>query len=550
MCIKQELVMSAELRKNNIEKFESECFDTLIIGGGINGAVSAAALSAKGARVALVERSDFSSCSSSNSSNLAWGGIKYLESGELMLVNKLCRSRNHLMRYYPSSVKEIRFFTTIKKGFRMPAFFVFFGAVFYWFMGACFTKAPRYLSIGRIKEEEPVINTDGVAGGLEYSDCYLPDNDSRFVFRFIRKAMETGCVSANYVEAKGSVFKNGEWETQVEDRKSGSVYTIRSKSIVNACGPFVDQYNTLIHRKTNHRHVFSKGVHLIVDRIVDHEKILAFFASDGRLFFVIPMGPKTCIGTTDTPVDNPVAKVTDDDRHFILDNANRLLNLEKKLIFDDIVAERCGVRPLAIEVGDDGEADWVRLSRKHAIDVDETEKFISIFGGKLTDCVNVGEEVVEILEDIGFNFYEKSNMTNRWYGEPSSQLKSEFLRKASQLNIDAKVNTLSGEPLSERIWRRYGELANQLLDKIQHDPRALDKPIEEIEYTRCELELMAQSEMIINLEDFLRRRSKVSLVLKKEFLLAHSGLEELSVILFKDFAKEKLKEYRQKTPLK
>ncbi len=537
--------MSAELRQKNLNQFESECFDTLIIGGGINGAVSAAAASAKGARVALVERSDFSSCSSSNSSNLAWGGIKYLENGELMLVSKLCRSRNHLMRHYPSSVKEIRFFTTIKKGFRMPTFFVFLGSVFYWLMGACFTKAPRYLSLRRIKNEEPVINTEGVAGGLEYSDCYLPDNDSRFVFRFIRKAMEKGCVAANYVEAKKSVFDNGVWITQVEDRKSGDVFAIRSKSIVNACGPFVDQYNAINGRETSHQHVFSKGVHLIVDKITNHERILAFFASDGRLFFVIPMGPKTCIGTTDTPVENPISKVTEEDRQFILGNANHLLNLKKELTVNDIVSERCGVRPLAIELGDDGEADWIHLSRKHAIDVDKKENFISIFGGKLTDCVNVGEEVVSILKEMNLDvpFDDDAAL---WYGEPSAALKKSFMSLASEYNIDSRVDTLSGEPLSERIWRRYGELANGLLEKIKNDPKALEKPIEEIEYTRCELELMAETEMIITLDDFLRRRSKVSLVLKKETLMSNSGLEELCTILFGEKANEKYEEYRQK----
>ena len=103
------------LRKSNIQKLPQKTFDVLIIGGGINGAVSAAALAAKGAKVALIDKGDFAGFTSSNSSNLAWGGIKYLESHEYGLVNKLCKSRNHLMRSYPSTVKEIRFFTSIQK---------------------------------------------------------------------------------------------------------------------------------------------------------------------------------------------------------------------------------------------------------------------------------------------------------------------------------------------------------------------------------------------------------------------------------------------------
>src|SRR5690606_6048180 len=101
--------------------------DVLILGGGINGAVAAAALAGKGVKVGLIDRNDFASGASSNSSNLAWGGIKYLESGELLLVSKLCRSRNHLMRHYPSSVREIRFFTAVRRGFRMPPFFIYLG---------------------------------------------------------------------------------------------------------------------------------------------------------------------------------------------------------------------------------------------------------------------------------------------------------------------------------------------------------------------------------------------------------------------------------------
>ena len=113
----------SQLRDNNIKKLPQDVYDVLIIGGGINGAVSAAALAAKGAKVALIDKGDFAGFTSSNSSNLAWGGIKYLEGHEYNLVNKLCKSRNHLMRSYPSTVKEIRFFTSIQKGFRFPALF-------------------------------------------------------------------------------------------------------------------------------------------------------------------------------------------------------------------------------------------------------------------------------------------------------------------------------------------------------------------------------------------------------------------------------------------
>lgn len=534
------------LRSENIDKLAKDEFDVLILGGGINGAVAAAALAAKGVRVGLVDKQDFSSGSSSNSSNLAWGGIKYLESGEFLLVNKLCRSRNHLMRHYPSSVREIRFFTTIRRGFRMPPFFVYLGALFYWLIGAFATRPPRYLSPAGIRREEPVVAMDDVAGGLEYSDCYLPDNDSHFVFRFIRSAMATGCIAANYVEALGSVREGEFWETGLRDQMSGRTFTLRSKVIINACGPYVDIYNRHIGQKTEHRHLFSKGIHLIVDQVTPHERVLAFFASDGRLFFVIPMGQKTCIGTTDTPVESPAVEVTEKDRQFVLDNANAMLDLSEPLRKEDIIAERCGVRPLAVSpVDSDQTTDWLKLSRRHAIDTDYESGFISVFGGKLTDCINVGEEIAGLVKELGVQIPDPEQL---WYGEPKPQLKKDFLEEAAALDIDGKIQTLSGEPLSERIWRRYGEHAYELLEIIAADPgRALHKPIAAIEYTVCELALMARTEIITTLEDFLRRRSKVAQVVREEDLARDPGLGELCDILFGSAGPQKLREYLSRT---
>ncbi|MCB1702276.1 MAG: FAD-dependent oxidoreductase, partial [Halioglobus sp.] len=159
--------MGKSLRDSNVEKLGEQEYDVLIVGGGINGAVAAASLAGSGARVALIEAGDFAGGVSSNSSNLAWGGIKYLETHEYLLVNKLCKSRNRLMRAYPSTVKEIRFLTTIARGFRFPPFFVYLGSVLYWIMGRFVTRAPRYISAASIERTEPVINTANAAGGLE-----------------------------------------------------------------------------------------------------------------------------------------------------------------------------------------------------------------------------------------------------------------------------------------------------------------------------------------------------------------------------------------------
>ncbi len=529
-------------RSTNLQKLQETLFDVVIIGGGINGAVAAAALSAKGVSVALIDKGDFAGFTSSNSSNLAWGGIKYLESHEYRLVNGLCKSRNLLMKSYPSTVKEIRFLTSIQKGFRMPVSFVYLGTVLYWLFGRFKTRPPALLSRKRIEIIEPVINTQNLQGGFEYSDCYLYDNDARFVFNFIRSAMNYGCIAANYVEAVEMARDADCWKVTAKDRESGNPFVVKARSMINACGPLADSLNQLSGEKTEHHHLFSKGIHLIVDRVTPSQKVLTFFASDGRLFFVIPMGPKTCIGTTDTQVSSPFTEVSDADRQFVLDNVNALLKLEKPLTLADIISERCGVRPLAQRKEGEGVADWVKLSRKHAIDINQSSKHLTIFGGKLTDCINVGDEVVALIKQFGIAVpYEK----RQWYGEPADEIKEEFLHQAELMGLDKLTPPSSSEPLTQRLWRRYGRSAISMLETIRQDPKEAQLLIDNAEYLRCEIAYAAKYEMITRLEDFLRRRSKISLVVKHETILNDPGLHEACQILFGDEAEMRLKEYAE-----
>ncbi len=531
-----------QLRTSNVQKLTAGVYDVLIIGAGINGAVAAAALAGKGARVALIDRLDFAGFTSQHSSNLAWGGIKYMETYEFGLVRKLCMSRNHLIRSYPSRVQEIRFFTNINKGFRYHPVFLWLGAWLYWLFGNGFTKPPRLLSISQIQEDEKVVNVSNSIGGFEYSDAYLHDNDSRFVFNFIRAALDRGAVAANYVESLGARRDNDVWITQARDAIEGDTFEIRSKVLINAAGPFVDAHNRFTGERTEHRHVFSKGIHLIVDRITPHQRVLTFFADDGRLFFAIPMGMRTCIGTTDTRVEDPVTQVTEEDRQFVLDNINKRLNLEKPLTREDIIAERRGVRPLVVKGQAEGGGDWMQLSRKHAIEMDRQTAHISIFGGKLTDCINVGNEVSDYVRQLGVALPEAQY---RWYGEPPASVKAEYLRQADAMDLDGYTVSYAAEPLTSRLWRRYDAEALELLDAIREDPRQAEILIEGTEYLRCEIQQAKHREMIAKLEDFLRRRSKISQVVRHEDIKNARGLMEACEILFENRAQEKFDEYFQ-----
>jgi glycerol-3-phosphate dehydrogenase len=525
------------LRRGNVERLGREAFDVLVLGGGINGAASAAALSARGASVALLERGDFASSTSQESSNLIWGGIKYLESYEIGLVRKLCLARNHLLRSYPSSVREIRFYTVHPRGFRHGLWKLTLGTWLYWGLGGCFTRPPRLLTRRRMAREEPLLALDGLDGGIEYSDAFLPENDARFVWGFVRWALGAGCAAANYVEALGSERQDGGWVTRARDRVSGRELTVRSRLLLNACGPHADEVNARDGIATAHHHVFSKGIHLIVDRFGEEERVLAFFADDGRLFFAIPMGPKTCIGTTDTPVERPEVVVTPEDRRFVLENINRWLRLARPLGEADVVAERCGVRPLAVDRAGGPVRDWVQLSRRHVIEIDAARGRLTIFGGKLTDCLNVGERICREVRSLGVAL---PAARRAWYGEPPSAVRDEYQALARAVRLD-ELAPGAPEPLSSRLWRRHGSEAMALAEAIRRDPRAAEMVIPGV--LRCELEEAARREMVVRLEDFLRRRTATALLLRREELRRHPGLREAARILFGQAADAELAEY-------
>ncbi|EHJ91534.1 glycerol-3-phosphate dehydrogenase/oxidase [Vreelandella boliviensis] len=529
-----------KLRNRNIEKLPHETFDALIIGGGINGAATAAALAGKGAKVALIDRGDFAGSTSMHSSNLVWGGIKYMESKDFALVRKLCKSRNHLIKSYPSTVQEIRFLTTISKGFRHSPRYLWAGTWLYWLMGNGFTKLPRLLSPSNIKQQEPIIDIEDSIGGFEYSDAYLHDNDARFVFNFVRHALNYGAIAANYVESLGAEREGNLWVTKARNVMDGSTFDIRAKVLINAAGPWVDQHNELTGQKTTHHHLYSKGIHLIVPQLTDSQRVLAFFADDGRLFFVIPMGNRTCIGTTDTHMAHPEVDVTADDIAFVLENINKRLTLDKPLTHDDIISTRCGVRPLAIKDDQGSDRDFLQLSRKHVVDTNTESAHISIFGGKLTDCLNVGDEIAEEISRLGVSL---SDPDFQWYGEPPKPVKQQFMDQAKRMNLDAMTASTSSELLSTRLWRRYADQAIQMLEKIRQDPAQGEILIEGTEYIRCEIEHARDHEMITQLEDFLRRRAKVSLVVHHEQLRQSTGLKEACRVLFGDDADEHFNHY-------
>ena len=486
-------------RSKNIQEVSSTHFDALIIGGGINGAVSALALRTHGVNVALFEKNDFASGVSQESSNLVWGGFKYLESYELKLVMGLCHSRNRLARAYPSRLVEKRFLAALDSSSPFAPWFATMGANAYWGIGQFATKRPRYRSARTIKRLEPSIREDNLIGGIEYSDHLIVDNDSRFVIQMIVDAAERGASVGNYMTVLDAEYLKKKWHLKVRDEVLDKEFETTSNVLVNTAGPEVSKICNMSNTKTESNLVFSKGVHLIVPRVTDSGRILAFFDGTQRLFYVIPMGECSVIGTTDERVKQHEVSVNGDDIDFLLTEANRKLSLPKPLLPEDIISERVGVRPLVVPKGGvDHDKDWTELSRRHEVESDRRYRMISVLGGKLSDCLNVGEEVVSSLEDLG---YKTSKPSTRWYGEPSKAEKSIFFHAARKNSIE--------DDMIKKLWRRHGSRSFEVIENISEDRITGDNLSEKIDYCPAEISVMKNHDCIYDSEDLLRRRTLI-----------------------------------------
>jgi glycerol-3-phosphate dehydrogenase len=497
-------------RLAQLHKLKNQIFEVAIVGGGINGAVSAAALAASGVKVALIDRGDFAGVTSQESSNMVWGGIKYLQTYEIPLVWDLCGSRNHMLEAFPNRIKAISFLAAIGPTAPFGRFLGALGINLYWVLGRFKTKSPKVYSPQETLEIETLINSNGLRGSVRYDDALLIDNDARFVWDFIKSAIDHSAVVTNYVSMKDATQENGKWVLHLRDEVSDEQFDINADIVINAGGPWGKDLTTKFHDQTLHQLALSKGIHLVVPKLTTNNRVLAFFDDKGRLFYVIPMQDRSVIGTTDTRVENPSSEVTDEDRDFVLEQANRCLNLVKPLTKDDIISERCGVRPLVVKGKKDvSKIEWTALSRKHEIEVNKKRKIITIFGGKLTDCVNVGEEVVRFVKNLGV----KVTKIKKWYGEDSSEKFNQFNSEFSNLSSTTESDI---DFIAPAIWRRHGNESFEILELFKDDSRNLERIFPELDLTLGECKYIVKTEMVQRPEDLWRRRTAVSLLRSAE----------------------------------
>lgn len=388
--------LSTPSRTQRLLELADRQFDVAIIGGGITGAGIARDAARRGLAVALLERDDFASGTSSRSSRLAHGGVRYLEHGYLHLVFEASRERRILLGIAPHIVQPLRFTWPVYEGARIPRWKLAAGLLLY-DMLAMFRNVGRHkrLSAHGVLEAEPALAPSHLRGGASYWDAHA--DDSRLTLANVLDAATHGAAVVNHAEVRALSFAPMHGPVDgvvVRDRLGGVEVHVRARLVVNAAGPWTDEIARMENPAAGPAVRGTKGVHIAVpaERVGNVGAVTMLSPDDGRVMFTIPAGPHTIIGTTDTPTDEHPSEVRASaaDVRYLLSACNRFFPAAQ-LTEDDVISAWAGIRPLvaALNAGDPASA-----SREHAIRFTD-RGVLAISGGKLTTYREMAEQCVD-----------------------------------------------------------------------------------------------------------------------------------------------------------
>ncbi|MBJ6764899.1 glycerol-3-phosphate dehydrogenase [Myxococcaceae bacterium JPH2] len=492
-------------RAERLRALAAQEFDVLIIGGGVVGAGSARDAALRGLRVALVEREDFASGTSSRSSRLIHGGLRYLEHGHLGLVFESSIERQRLLKLAPHLVRPLAFVWPVYAGARVPRWKLNAGLMLYDAL-ALFrnVKGYRRLSLPQMKEAEPGLRTDGLKGGARYYDAAT--DDARLTLANALGASAAGAVVVNHASVQRLVMEDGKARgAVVRDALTGQELTVRARAIVNATGPWSDEVRRLESSAAGGATVRgSKGVHLAVprERLGNRDALTVLSPVDGRVMFILPAGPFAIIGTTETSTHAHPAEVraSEADVTYLLNSANAFFP-EAHLTREDVVSAWAGIRPLVARGYHGGDSDAGSASREHAIDVSPSG-VLAISGGKLTTFRVMARDVVNAVErHLGLAHRKPVTESLPLPGGDIADLDAE-LEAARQETGDAATAVHFVQAYGS-AWRHVWALTRA--------QEALARPLAEgLPYRCAEVTWGVSHELVLTLSDLLTRRLKVA----------------------------------------
>jgi glycerol-3-phosphate dehydrogenase len=509
--------LSSAVRRRNLAALASDPVDVLVIGGGVTGAGVALDAAARGYRVALIEKADFASGTSSKSTKLVHGGIRYLPNFDFALVHEGLIERGLLLRNAPHLVHPLGFVLPIYQGDRHPVGMPFttpggigLGAMLdagLWLYdllaGKHSIQRHRHLRRQAVMDFLPDLVTEKLRDGFMYYDAQT--NDARLTLALLHTAAQQGALLANYAAAMGFIMEGGTVRgAQVRDLHSGDTLAVRARHVVNATGVFAEQVEALTGATPQVRIEPSKGVHLVFSRDdvpLRDAAIVLPETEDRRILFIVPWESRVVFGTTDTgsgDLDHPSA--TPADVAYLLKYLNRYLT--HHLTEEQIITTFAGYRPL-VRPRTGSAAMTAKLSRTHAV-LQSPSGLVSIVGGKLTTYRRMAQDTVDVLSrrDGRAPAHPTLALTIQGgVGWPQAQ--GEIARQGAALGL--------AMPTIAHLGNAYGTDAASVLDLVAAEPALSALLIADLPYIQAEAVFACRYEMALTPGDVLARRTAIAL---------------------------------------
>jgi glycerol-3-phosphate dehydrogenase len=489
-------------RQRIVDTLKTSEFDLLIIGGGITGAGIALDAASRGLKTALVEKNDFAFGTSSRSTKLIHGGLRYLKQLEFGLVKEVGSERAVVHRLAPHIVIPEKMLLPLyeKRGF--GSLLTSVGLALYdWLAGVKKDDRRKMLTRRQTLRQEPLLRDTDVKGGAIYAE-YRTD-DARLTIEIVKTAFKQGAWPLSYAEVSDFIYGPDGKVTgaKVTDHFAGGTFDIRAKAVVNAAGPWVDELRERDNSRKGKRLHLTKGVHIVVARErFPVRQAIYFNVEDGRMIFAIPRGITTYIGTTDTTYESnkDVVLATQGDVDYLLKAVNSTF-LPGDLTTADVISSWAGLRPLIHEEGKSSS----ELSRKDEI-FESDSGLISIAGGKLTGYRKMAERVVDLVCE---NFFQDRDLEpSRTDGilltEPGFANYRDVTRYKGA--VSRELNKLGGSPNTAfYLVHTYGRITNGIINDLKNNFRNADNA----SLISVELDYTLHNEMALTPADFIIRRT-------------------------------------------
>ena len=486
----------------------NKVYDIFVVGGGINGCGVARDAAGRGYSVILAEKNDLASGTSSASSKLIHGGLRYLENYEFALVRKALKERDVLVKIAPHIVRESRFLMPYNKGLR-PIWMLRLGM---WLYDNLYSS--KYLKrssfVWFTSHPSKLTLLDSFTKGFEYSDCKA--DDARLTILNAIDAKDLGAVVKTRTIVKSIKQVDSIWEIETIDSITGQQEVFKAKIIVNATGPWVDKFLQSGHKEPNVNNIrLIKGSHVVVKKMFEHDYSYIFQNEDGRVFFAIPWEDEfTFIGTTDIDFNEDLDNFSASEKEisYICNSANNYFT--NKISENDVISHWSGVRPIF----DDSDKAAQKASRDYVIkkvDQDNDSALINVFGGKLTTFRQLSEDVVDLIGPILGN--TKSSSTSKTYlpgGNFSLSEKENLI-----IGLSKKYDFL-GYKYLEKLFNLYGTRITQILKGVlKLDDLGINFGKD---LYQSEVDYLMKEEFALFPEDITERRTKLYLFLDKKNL--------------------------------